>query len=394
MIPEINLKTHLNQFFDRTQKEINIAKKSSLHLDVGTMSLIRQTIENAIVAYTDFHKITLDNIDITTKSRVEEIQTLVEDLEQKKVPLPRLAARAQHIANSLPFHKGPQLTGTLPQFVLRIDEKPICFKFLGSFEHALQTDYAPTLEFNNKKFTATHLSPHILEFSLTPSSVFPGNVLRTAKRITFNEGKLEIPWLKGSTKTKSVFRVIIGGFPPSPGTIELKYTTNEERRIERPNQNQERRMGSCKEDGNDDQSGEFTATPSPGWRIKKGSSRAQTSRWGDCDSPSLVRDNENEVAYHGATRHHRFGESGRMHVKIIFTEWKMEPYSQSHSDSHNIDWNKEVTFNHSFDEVILDAFDGSTPKLKSAGSAPYFKVEKIDAGFVIKPLIPTEIEGV
>ncbi|CAF24242.1 hypothetical protein [Candidatus Protochlamydia amoebophila] len=398
----------LNQFFDRTQQTIDQLKNAGLHLEMEAGAQLRQTIEQAKVAYADSLNLTMDRVDATTRNTFDQLETLVSGVQARNATLMKnMAASAQQIANTLPFHNDrPQLTTVLPRFILRTDQTPILFQFFGNFERAAEQAYAPKLTFHGQDFTATHITIQKLEFSVLPTAVFPGNQLQNAKGVVYSEGTLET-YYPGTVfgRTAAVFHLTIGALPPSPGTLTLEYRRDRVQREERLCQTQKQHIGSRKNEGNNDVINHlFKATPSEGWHVKKGTSEANPSCGGRHTGPDFVSDDGDQVLWRGSTIKNTMdlgSESGWMDVTISFIEWQDQIVTEQFTETIDLKWgNTKVLQAADFPlgkwKLIFDSFDGDHHEFAGTDidTSPYLKIKNQGGGFVIKAVKPKELDSI
>lgn len=400
--------TLLNQLFDRTQQTIDQLKNSGLHLEMEAGAQLRQTIEQAQVAYADSLNLTMNLVDQTTRNTLDQLGTLVNGaINRNATVMQNMAANVQEIANTLPFHNDrPQLTNMLPRFILRTDNSPIRFQFFGNFEHASNQAYAPRLTFHGQHFNATHITTQRLEFSVLPNQVFPNNQLQNARRVVFSDGTLEAYYPGTILRATAIYHLTIGALPATPGTITLNYQRERIQREVRLCQTQRQHIDSRKNSGGNDVINHlFKANPSEEWHVKKGTSQANASCGGRHEGPFFVSDTGDQVIWCGSTIKNTIDiggkESGWMDVSISFDEWQDVTITDRFSENIDLRWgNSKVLLATEFPigkwTVIFDSFDGEHHEFAGSdlNTSPYLKLENQGGGMVIKAARPRELENI
>lgn len=405
----------INQLFDRVEQTIDAAVQGGLRLEMEAGAQVRQTIQDAQIAYNESLNLTMDRVDETARNTINQIAGLVQDLETRQENiLIGLARRAQVAATALPFHnERPQLSAVLPRFVLRLpnDANDIRFKFQGNFEHAAMVGYAPTLTFNQQgPFHATHITNQQLEFQVAPLAVFPNN--GPVRRITFSQGVLSVPWqfqnagflgaMSAPQRLIANFRLIIGRLPNYPGEITFNYTTTAlkvskgpsvEKRI--PNQH----LSSAREGGNNDHKDHlFMGTSDRGWHVEQNTSKVEVTQMGEVQYPTFVSDHGNQVVYRGGTIHKVAGSSGVLDVVIVFKQYQEIYETTEHSETVDLAWGDSKAFTHPADakitkwKVIFNGFDGSKHEFIRSGSCDFLKVRSDSQGISLEVPKPQELD--
>lgn len=392
----------LNQLFDRIDQTIEAAKNAGLQLEMEAGAQVRLTIENARIAYADSLNLTMDLVDQTARNTFDQLSTLVGNVESKSnALLKQAAASAQQIANTLPLHNDrPQVTTLLPKYVVRMDDTPIQFKFMGNFEHAARPTYHPDLKFGTHTFQASRITTQLLEFTAKPAEVFEGINLQAITNVAYAQGILTIPWPATLMRThEAKFTVLVGALPSSPGTITLDYTTQRTERRTQSYTSPNMHLASTREAGNNDQIDHlFRAYPTPGWHVVRGSSSTKVTHQGTCRFPSFESDHDDVVVYKGSTIHKSIGSSGSMDVTISFTEYQDVSVTDHHSEKINLKWGDSKAFNHPLGswKITFNAFDGSSHEFLGSDltSSDYIKIENQGGGFVIKATKPKDLEDI
>ncbi|CAF24241.1 hypothetical protein [Candidatus Protochlamydia amoebophila] len=402
-ISSITFGDHLDQVLDKAQKLATSYQDQGAYSKIEGVYQLRQTLENTKVAYNHILGTQLEKVDAKAREILTDLEQLTADVEAKTAKtLEQLAIRAQEIFNRLPFHEDqPRLTGLLPRFILRSDAKPICFKFSGYFKNNFQADLEPQLCFQGIKYKPSKITPYQLEFSLIPNAVFTSEKVPSAEKFTFAEGNLEIPL---SSKSTAIYKVTLGAFPTSPGTITKHWTTDSvvtattTRRVRHL-------ISSEKEHGNDDQiRSRFSAHADSGWTIQSHSIEMHACRGdepADRNSPACVSADANSVTYEATTRHKTWGCSGHMEFSIVLNQSQKQTVINHHNPApETLAWGKEIPLNHPEGrwDVTFDAFDGSTPVYCKADTtqSPYLQIvtNETKTGFIIKPLKLSELENI
>lgn len=191
----------LTKILEKIQTTSNDYQNQGIYSKIEHIWQLRQTVENALVAYNDILGVEATQVGVSAKLILEELKVLA-----KNVTATDLSIWAQVFFNQLPFNeKHPRLTTVMPRFVLRSGDRPICFKFYGNFKYCDES--STQLTFQGKIYTPAKSSDYQLEFSLTPSCIFPLNKVPNAEQLIFGEGELKLT----STIT-AVYKVTIGAF--------------------------------------------------------------------------------------------------------------------------------------------------------------------------------------
>lgn len=401
----------LNRWLDGINQAIDRAKNAGLFLEMEAGAQLRQTIENLKSAYIESLDYTVDRVDLVLKSRIDQLKVLVDNFNQgNSQNLQNLALSTQQILNSLDISDDiPQVTKARPRFVIKPANAndPVKFDFHGNFKYAAHPNYIPVLSFNGQNFTSSQTHTQYLEFNIPFHSIFSDQ-----NPLSFSEGYLVIPFPNYNTgvsriflgryitgQSEMVFKIAVGAFPPSPGSIKLNYETDDTERRTQVKRSNSQMISSCREEGNNDQIDiPIRANPSNGWKVLMGTSREEHSAFGDCGLPTFVSENEGEVVYKGSTIHHGgFSKtpSGRMHVVLVFTEYQDVPVVRHHAADVSLKWGDTHGFNHPVGrwKIQFTAFDGKYNEFVGSDttSSPYLKVENQGGGFVIKAILPVHL---
>jgi len=176
-------------------------------------------LENTKIHCTEHNclETTQDKVDTFVQSKLNELDSYVEALEQRTVLLLTMETSAHVYVSSLFFATNylPMLETIEPkQIDLRQKSIKVEVRFLGNFSCASHR-YPPTLNFNNNNVVieASRIDPHCLRFLIDVDQANPdGNV--------FISGILTVPrktgWCCWSKMVKSHFNVWIGNFPEIP----------------------------------------------------------------------------------------------------------------------------------------------------------------------------------
>lgn len=166
-----------------------------------------------------------DKVDTFAQSKLNELESYVEALEQKTPPLLTMEKLADDYISSLFFatFSLPKLETIEPkQLDLSQKSQIVEVRFLGNFGSASHR-YPPTLQFNHVIFKAFQMDRHCLHFSIDVNRVNPAGTV-------FISGLLTVPrkigWCCGPL-VKTQFKVWIGNFTEIP-KVDLKnfsYTT-------------------------------------------------------------------------------------------------------------------------------------------------------------------------
>ncbi len=412
IVTGVVVKNLLDDFFNKTNQTITHLGNEGRYLEMEAGVQLRQTIEAAKLAYADSLELTESKVNTTVKNTLSQLQSLVDGFQAKnKEILESLATRSQQVANSLPFHNDtPQLSIVKPRYVLRTDDSPIKFTFIGNFEHA--KTLSPTLKFKTHAFQPVHVTTQQLEFSVKPSEIFSGT--SNTKLISFTEGTLEIPYpSKGllSSQLTAIFRITIGSLPPTPGTIKLDYTETLSKRVTQSKQSSNKHLDSCKysprhsspnnaiggHNNNEDQ--DFYLDATPGWTIIQETVgiTGPTAR-GTYQGPKRInQNNPTRVTYNVKTEHISAGTSGIIDFCIRFEEEQNQQYPKDQTTSYDVKWGDQKTFvpaaNWLSWKLTFECFDNRHIEFVGADSKdPYLKIESQGNGYAIRAVRLSELD--
>jgi len=384
----------LGKLMDQLQQAIEAARNAGLNLEIEAGREVNIALANAQNAYANILNKTIEQIDQTTKSTLDQLQSMVNDVTNNTFgTLDTITARAQQIVNSLPFRPHePQLTRTGPRFVVPSQQTyPVTLKFQGNFEFAAKKNYTPSLQLNGHTYSPSSNTTQELQFLVPVSELFaappdPG-------KYSYVIGTLVVPWRRLLVKREEDrYRVILGALPARIGRIRLTHTTSH---VEHPTKHFESSQfyqSSGSDGANDDHKDvPYDVIPDTGWHVVRNTSsfndKGSEGDW----SQSFVSDGGDHVTYRITTIHHGIGTAGRVHFTISFTETQDVTVSDPHDEDVTLNWGDSKAFSYPAGtwRVVFDAFDGTHAEFTGADlSNPFLKIRDQAGSVVISTADP------
>ncbi len=184
-----------------TPFELNAARALGIAIE-NTKNYLSESLET-----------TQDKVDTVAQSRLNELESYVQALEQKTTKLFTMETLATDYVKSL-FHPNlPKLETIEPKQIdlqKKFEVTTVCF--LGNFNCA-SNRYPPSLKINGVALMPSRIDPDCLSFSIVPDQINPANT-------AFISGVLTVPrkvgWCCSGKIVKSHFTVWIGNFPKIP----------------------------------------------------------------------------------------------------------------------------------------------------------------------------------
>ena len=362
----------LNHMMDQLSTAILTARNAGETLEMEGGRNVNLAVANAQNAYADSLNLTMDKVDKQTKSTIDQLQSMVNQISAGSISgADDITGRAQQIVNSLPFRPHePQITTISPSYVVpsRTDY-PVAVRFSGNFEYAAKAEYTPSFEINSHKYTASQNSTQLLEFLVPVSVLFPAS---DPAKFAIATGTLTVPWASSSWgithKHSDSYSLVLGALPASPGHIKLTHTVPGTRRVTKRYVSQNYHLGSESQDGNNDEIDKpFGVAPESGWNIARGTSTLDVRAARGDQSHSFVSDDGGQVIWRVTTIHHglRGGPSGALDFNISFTEYQDVPDDQHPTEVVVLNWGDSRLFNYPTGtwSISFDAFEGSHAEL-------------------------------
>ena len=332
----------LNELADKIGNLIQDAENAGEVLLASAGAQVATAIEYAKTAYLDALDTTIDKVTNTEKKIIDDLTTEVGYVEHHVIDQLRLIVERGSIAlNTLPLSNHfPQVGWYTPAYLV-LTGSTVLVEFDGNFFDSALDGYDPTLTVGGQTFTTTSKTTLKLGFTI------PINVLKPQSAdLTYVTTDLAVPYRKpilgGIFHEREVakFSALITLLPPNAGSIVFDTDHTEIRRFTQPNSSAIFVQESTDDDIPDRiGSGRVWLAPAtPGWFINPADVRMQVI-WAEGDwSDFGNRSNVTSAAWSIATRHHGFGTSGKIHFRLLWTEYQDRSVHVPSEQSAHLDW--------------------------------------------------------
>jgi hypothetical protein len=352
----------LNQLLDQVNTVIGRAQAAGEALEIRAGSEVYLAVANARSAYADSLNLTMDRLDRSVTMKVQEIRTLVTNLESHTAAdVQRIEQDAQQIVNSLPFASGqPQVTRFSPNFVVAGADQ-VHVRVLGNFTQAMRPNLQPYIELEGQRALATGVSTQALDFVIPRSAFGPSD----GARLEYAALRLHVPYETGvicKSRQDGQFSLMTAILPSSPGRITFHGRTvtqgTESRAVVSPTFMQH--------SSNDDLTQQHCGPAAlDGWTIQPATVRFVVE-WSQGDendqwSRRSISTSNPHVCYEVRTVYHRFGTSGKVNFHYEYTVTRPTQSEETRDEGVTLRWGDSRTFPYApgFWRVEFDAFDGS-----------------------------------
>lgn len=378
----------LNSAADRIETAIRTAGEAGrgIAVQAGTEAYI--AVQNAKVAFDDSLNKAVDKLDDTGTRKLQEIQTMVNDLESNTdSKIATVSAQAQQISNTLPFaNTTPQLTSFSPHFQARTEGPgQLEIEFKGNFLFAHQEDFKPSLQVGDKAYPPAENTTQSLKFLVSPPAAEKAD-----DKITLVKLKLSIPYQE---KTALIFKkrktgtydLLIGNLPASPGKIVLS-----KKKVTQTTETQHIKTQTWQQhSSNDDLKDVIYEGPAhPGWTVVDNSVRFVVEwRQGDENdqwSKTFVRANPS-VVFKVTTIHHGIGTSGKVNFYFEYDIQRPQPVESWTPEAIDLTWGQSRAFPAEPNgwKVTFDSFDKQHQEFVSPTLARFLQVRVEGANVVL-----------
>lgn len=353
----------LNGFADRIETVVRTAGEHGrgIIVQAGTEAYI--AIQAAKIAYEDSLNKSVDKLDATTTKKLQEIQTMVNDLESNvDDKIATVTSQAQQIANTLPFaNTTPQLTSFRPKFQANsVNPGQIELEMRGNFLFAHRDDFKPSLRVADKTYEPAENTTQSLKFLITPASTeVPDN------KITLTKMRLTMPYeekrfLIFKSRKEGTYDLLLGTLPSSPGRITLSKKNVTETTETQHVVTQTWQQHSSNDDHKDVI---YEGSGHPGWTVVDSSVKFVVE-WSQGDendqwSKTFVRANPS-VVFRVTTIHHGIGTSGKVNFHFEYDIQRPKPVESWTTEPVDLTWGQSRTFPAEPNKwkVTFDSFDG------------------------------------
>jgi hypothetical protein len=347
---------------DRVETVVRTAGEAGRGVVIQAGTEAYNTIQEAQAAYADSLDTSVNKLDAVTTKKLQEINTMVNDLEQStNETINNVTSQAQQISNTLPFAKTtPQLTSIIPKFqAWSATPQQFELSMQGNFVFAQRDDLKPKLQVGDTQYTPSENTTQSLKFLVTPTSM-----TQPTSKFALLKMKLSMPYEEGDFFKKQKvadYNLLLGILPPSPGQVTLfkKHMNpiHETQHVVTQSWQQH--------SSNDVLKDVYYEGPLPParWRIVDASVRfvVEWSQGDENDQWSKMLERSNPtVAYRVTTIHHRIGTSGKVNFQF---EYDIEHTRNEEAWSQDIIplvWgqSKAVQVDPNGWKVAFDPFDG------------------------------------
>ncbi len=322
---------------------VNTARDAGLALEVGAGGQLMTAIAAAKTAYADSLDVTTDRLTSQQKKVMDDLTTEIGYIEEHVLDkLQRVVHDGAAAINVLPLSKTfPQVTRYSPSLLAPTTSNAL-LRLDGNFFDAARDGYAPTLLVHGKEYLPVARTTAYATFSV------PEAELRFGASLQLLQAKLRVPYrerflLVFHRKQLAEFDVLLATLPPSSGTITFRTTKNVPG-IER--QVREGVPHQLVQESTDDDipepiaNGRQVCVPAtPGWTIEPDSVQMIVD-WSEGDWSNFGNSsNIANACFNVATRHHRFGTSGKVHWHYRYTERRDIQVPENTATSEQISWN-------------------------------------------------------
>jgi len=381
----------LNQFFNRSEKLIQIGQKAGNNLLVEAAQRTRVIVQNLESAYSRNLDETIAKVDTTAQIRLGQIEDLLTQLESGGNQLidhltdngSQLVQQIQQIANTAVLGQTqPQVLFFSPPFV--IDQKSTMFSSTGNFYDSGKEGMTPTLVFGKNTFQPAQNTTQRLDFIINPHDIFPPSAFQDPKQIHYAEGKLQVPYTWLMSPKESAFKVLLGLLPATAGKITLIWSENKKTIetktfISQTMVLKHNRLAAINMP--------LDFTPDPGWKVKTGHSHVNVLVLKNAFSPALRSDTAEKVTYLVRLR-----KNADVQFNVQFPMYREVDEIENSSQAFSLNWGESTFFYPPKEpwKIIFEAFNGGKYELSENHlSTPFLKLRKEGSRYKMS-LIGTE----
>lgn len=200
---------------------------------LGSSQNIAVAIANAKNVYADYMQMTVDKVEQTVQSKLQEVGNFVNILQQRNPDLLNdIVQRVNDYINSLPFSKiQPRLDSVTPQCIVLDSKAEVKIDCQGFFPNSDDQKFTPSLSFRND-FKLISATKEKISFLGLVKDIFPQ--VPYVDKYSYAVGNLKIPYdntsnllpnKEGQTDIKTFeYRVLENALPMSPGKVTAIYT--------------------------------------------------------------------------------------------------------------------------------------------------------------------------
>jgi hypothetical protein len=399
----------LSHLMDQLMQAIDAARNAGLTLEMEAGRQAYLTVQQAQNAYRESLNLTMDRVDNSTKTAINQLQIATDQVSSHTVSsLSTFGQQLQTTVSLLPFHdKEPKVSAVTPRWVVPSlqPEQTVRVRLTGSFEFAAQRGLTPSLSAGGKTYQPATNDNSSLQFEL-PASAFAA---ADPNKFGSLRARVVIPWEKcrlaclGHQRLQDEYQILLGALPESPGQISLVQFIPRTRMVTAAKSSSDLYESAASDNGNNDHLGvPHQIVADPGCTFVPGTrAYAEWSSVGD-HSWSWGPEDAAHINWFTSVVHHGFsGTSGQMHFRVTAQQACPQSYTDTVTTVINsaaatsIRWGDRKAFPSQPGtwRLSFKAFDGSATDFTSQDLAHRFlRISELGGAIAVGTVDPASLQ--